>query len=362
MSIRRIFRTGSTDIVPTSAHFIEHVYDRASKKATKEVIVGHDTKVYLSRDLGATWHAQDIGAATGGKPISRSFTLGNGDRIVQTSYPFQMFVVDSEYRLKANCVSGLYNWHGTWSIDQSSCGTIMYGEYFGTPERVHIWRSTDGGLTWHASLSCDGPASATPSIRHFHTCQADPFQEGRWIASSGDSGSQNKIWLSENDGITWSEVGPPTLHGKYNLTDPRRAYRFVALQFSQDHIIWPTDDTLGHRKAALIRASREDPSNIEIVDWFGPNEMRALVEIDTNRSLAISEAKLDPSLVDLFLVEGWDRVTPLPGIDNPGGQKTAMTRTMTSKAARDGVFFSFDEIGLSGERSRFARWQVLPDL
>jgi len=69
------------------------------------------------------------------------------------------------------------------------CGTVYWGEYFDNSSRdeVHIYTSSDGGLTW--SVGYTFPKGA---IRHVHNIVHDPWGDCLWILT-GDYGDECRI-------------------------------------------------------------------------------------------------------------------------------------------------------------------------
>lgn len=74
-------------------------------------------------------------------------------------------------------------------ITAVSGDTIFWGEYFDNPSReeVHVYASTDRGLTW--SVAYTFPAKA---IRHVHNIVHDPWANCLWILT-GDYGDECRI-------------------------------------------------------------------------------------------------------------------------------------------------------------------------
>lgn len=76
--------------------------------------------------------------------------------------------------------------------------TIIFGEYTtSTPVTLRLMKSTDGGLTWAATMTTD-----SSSIRHFHTVKWLP-EANLWVATSGDAPSETNVWIS-TDASTWT--------------------------------------------------------------------------------------------------------------------------------------------------------------
>lgn len=345
--------------LPSSAHFIEHVFDIRTRESTNHVIAACGTSVFFSKDLGETWISFDTSHLLEKQPIVRCFTLSNGNRLIQTAQPFCMFLVDHQFNNPQVCKTGNFMWHGTWSIDESNSGVIMYCEYHDKADSIAVWRSDDGGASWRDVLRCQSTTGPSPEIRHFHTCQADPFKKGRWIVSSGDTPEQSKIWISEDDGIMWKELPAPIFVGTGPvINNIRRVFRFTSIAFLPNFVLWPTDDTLSIGRAALVVANREAPHRLRIASMLGQNEMRAFVQIKPSIFLCISESKIDPSCAELFIVDQDFNAVEFLRIPNPTGQISALTKTLSSKAAYNGTFFSLDQSGFFGEDCRFARWTI----
>ena len=105
--------------LPPRADGIEHVFDLAARQSTDTVIVGDGDAVHVSDDLGLTWRRHALRGLTNGLPVVRSFTLRNGNRLIQTGREPHTLLVGPDWRSLQRCKVGSYNWHGTWSIDQS---------------------------------------------------------------------------------------------------------------------------------------------------------------------------------------------------------------------------------------------------
>lgn len=348
--------------LPLRAHFIEHVFDNVTRRATDTVIVGDGTAVHVSNDLGVTWRSHDVRELTGNSPVVRSFTLQDGNRLIQTGGGLKTLLVDPGWQLIAQCQTGPFAWHGTFSIDQSPSGVVMYGEYTSKALEVVVWRSVDGGRSWTQSLVKGGLLAERPDIRHWHTCVADPYQSGRWLVSSGDEAPHNRIWTSEDDGLSWVEVPPPEPLDSVGrqLSAPRRLYRFTAPWFGPYEVLWPTDDTLGIGRAGLVVAPRRAPHQVRLAALLGANEMRSLVALEDGSWLAISESKLDLTGADIYHVTANYTGQRLGQVPNRAAIRTGFTRTLSSRAARNGVFFTYDDGGILHPDCRFIRWQARP--
>lgn len=88
---------------------------------------------------------------------------------------------------------------------------VIFGEYDtedSMSENLNLWRTTDHGTTWQSVLSQTGNdnVAGAGEIRHFHCVQADPYQLGDWWASSGDTNQQDKIWRSQDEGLSWTLI------------------------------------------------------------------------------------------------------------------------------------------------------------
>ncbi len=353
---------GGSPQLPRHSHYLEHVYDRINRVGTQEVIASHARDFFRSCDLGQTWTRHDLSATLGRENVMRCFTLNDGNRLLGPANGGRLLLATGDFRILGEASVGDAFWHGTWSIDQGASGAILFCEYADAARELYVWRSDDGGRSWRRVFSCPSleATTAVGAIRHFHTCQHDPYQPGRWLLSSGDSPPHCRLWQSVNDGLDWQELPAPEIQtdcGK-PLREPRRAYRFTALAFEPNRILWPTDDTLGRGRAALVSANRAEPHRLELTATLSVNEMRCLVSIGGGQYIAISEAKLRPEVVEVYHVADDGRVLALAEVPNATGAKTAATRTLCSRAAHAGVFFSYDDGGFVDPDSRLTRWQV----
>jgi hypothetical protein len=86
-----------------------------------------------------------------------------------------------------------------WSLNEGKPGTVLFTEYgdFVTGKTKRVHRSADYGATWTTVLTLDFG-------HHFHGSGYHKAT-GRWVLSHGD-GTQRRIYLSDDDGLTWVDA------------------------------------------------------------------------------------------------------------------------------------------------------------
>ena len=328
----------------THARFLEHTASVNRPNDVGELLVTQDEDIFISSDLGVFWNSIPIGT-----PIPFCFTLHNGYRLLRGA-DTSLILVDRNWAHISSSKISSYFWHGSWGIDQNPLsGTIMWGEYPAMSQKVRLWRSIDNGASWSISLELNGALSQqTDSIRHFHTCQHSTTNPGVWYLSSGDTNMQTNLWISNDDGLHWEKV--PILSIKGNCSDiPSEHYsslfRYTSLVQTDDCLIFPTDDTIKKRGARVVAISKNDLNNPYIFDGnCGPNEMRNIISIDQNFALAFSESKRDSTHIHLCLIDiNQKKVFPLNPIENASQKKSNVMNSLSSKSARSGSFFSFND-------------------
>lgn len=92
---------------------------------------------------------------------------------------------EEQFRISHRLTRGTRPLH----IAASHDGRAFWGEYFDNPGRseVHIYASTDGGLTWSVAYTFD-----KGSIRHVHNVVFDKWENCLWIFT-GDYGNECRI-------------------------------------------------------------------------------------------------------------------------------------------------------------------------
>jgi methyltransferase family protein len=344
---------------PEPTRFLEHVFDLTSQRATPQVIVSSYRHIRVSLDGGNSWQAFE---APKGAVFTKCFTTRSGRHLLQRDGDGGVHVFDDEWRYLGRREAGMYCWHGTWSIDQSATGTIMFAEYANEGETFRVMTSGDDGEVWHVALQVDGQASAGPRpIRHFHTCQADPFEAGVWWVSSGDVGSQNKLWCSRDDGESWLEITPAYPPNNSDAVLIRRLEslrRHTAEIIKGEWLYWATDDNLGGY-ARLVRLQRSPEGGaLQVLASFTRNEMRNLVSLEADAFAAISEAKHDPKHAQVFYVTTNGTIHARFDLPNDGGSLSGFCRSRSSRAALEDTFFSFSDGHILAPEAAFLKWQL----
>lgn len=311
--------------------------------------------VYELKDNKVVEHTIDIK-----KRIRRLFTLQDGSKLVQTSHPVQLCLLDSNWKTIKAFPAAHHFWHGSWSIDQSSSGTIMYAEYTASKETelkpLSVWASRDNGLNWEQVLTLkSSPKHRKADIRHYHTCIADPDIPGRWYVSTGDRLDNNRLYLSENDGRTWEKmpinsIKPSRLiseHMKNNIL------RFTSCFFKDNYIYWPTDDNLNIDRALYVRVDKNKikEGNYEVLGLFKENLKRNIIQDEDGGALTISESKRDKHFVDLHYIDSNNSISSLASLVNGTGKKSAVAASLSSKGFRNGTAYSLHDRALFSDET-----------
>jgi hypothetical protein len=310
--------------------FFDH---RVDQHTNLLLAVGSGGYLYYSTDMARTWtKVPDSARAVwheGFVTEQRNLLLWDGHQIQ---------LLDLEGKVLATHADAPYPWHGSEGIGQRG-STILYAEYsVRQAKELRVFRSADQGKTWSVVFRQFTDMSDTPQIRHFHLVQPDPYHPGHWYLSSGDTPPQCKVWLSKDDGKTWTDVTDPHPVGAKSQS----VHRFTSLVFTKDYLWWATDDKRQNGKAVMVRAKRRAPLRVEVVGTLREESVRSSVITDYGL-LLISEAwnpASGGSYVHLFTADG--RVI-LVGIIPRGPDpklQSHVTWSLGSKAAVNHEFFT----------------------
>lgn len=152
-------------------------------------------------------------------------------------------------------VSTFTGYRGNKPAHQGVCitpnGYIFFGEYTLNTQRehdTHLYRSTDGGLTFHIVLTLN-----KNEVRHIHFVKWDPYEKCIWLGT-GDKDYENILMRSNDYGNTWERIGGGS-----------QDWRAIGICFSQKYILWGTDAGSVPDTNHIIRMSRTT-NNYEIID------------------------------------------------------------------------------------------------
>lgn len=352
----------------------------------------------VSRDLGNTWEIHEtpeckdanIIVAFIGRDGYLLQSIGKESGVDEPPTGWAtIFAYDKNWRFLGTSRPSLAHWHASWSIGQNG-STIMWGTYYVNSDKYKsdywsdqekyrdrvfpniIYRSRDAGVTWEPVLEL-GPDKA----RHFHCVQPDPFRPGTWWASTGDVPKECRLYRSDDDGDSWTDVtGAATTSGHPSFRSSHQAaYRFTALAFTPDAMLWPTDDWMGglqhydqrlpldQRAGSRLFLSARDPSKVDTkeVAYLG-YAARSITDAGPGW-IVTTESKYPEISVrpQVFYVPKADlsQTRHLFDIDNYHWRGTGFTYARASRIAQDGVFFSFRQAydGFRGG-AKLMRWKV----
>lgn len=235
-----------------------------------------------------------------------------------------------------------YAWHGTFGVAVNSIGTVLFNEYQAGSKalvEIGVWRLTAGGL--QRTLRAKA-ADGIGEIRHFHTVFPDPFEVGTWFASSGDVGSQNRFWVSLDDGQTWKEPKLNVTGLPGNNLDHRRALRFTSARvIDKGQILWVTDDNLGTKYSWSCLAQVDSLSNtihINVVDALSENLARSLITAGEEHFF-ITESKLNSSFVEFGTLDNQGRILDYSRFQNHSNKSSPVTTSFSSSEFIDQTAF-----------------------
>lgn len=137
--------------------------------------------------------------------------------------------------------------------DQSSTSTrgFLWAEYQNDgASEVRIIQYDGSGPTFNTVLTV-----STSTVQHFHSLDVDPYNEGHFYATTGDTNSEVK-WYKSTD---W---GNDTTWGEVSSTGGSQDYRTLNLSFGPNSVYWAMDQK---NPCYLYGASRNDLGNPEVV-------------------------------------------------------------------------------------------------
>ena len=360
--------------LPRGSRFCEHSYDR-NKRTSGQVITSRNGKfVFVSKNLGESWDGMEHNEffSVSNTFLTRDNRMLISGRDSKNNTKFRISVVEGR-EVISSCIVGDFGWHGTYSIDEGD-GCIMYAEYPSNKSTdknkfsSKILRSTDGGFSWSSVFEI-----GYPEIRHFHTCTAIPNREGNWIVTSGDTPSQSRFWISEDDGENWREVSEvDPIPGYSSLTQRKSVHRTVVMGFQDGGLIWATDDILGEPSkygegegevsSKLVKSVYPGDTVVsEIVCSLGMHT-RSMIDVGI-AWVFISEAKYLEKVggPEVFVVfkEAPEESYSILEIENKRARPTGGTYSKSSISSTNGTFFTDMGDGLfSNEYRGVLEWTI----
>ena len=241
---------------PPAVAFRSQLYYKHCLQTTQRVIGVTPNRIVLSEGRHRRWIPVELSQE---ETLRTVLHLTSGEFLFFSvkkdehghQYAHSVYIFDKNWNLLHRLERDGFPPYGVQSIDQSWSGTICYGEYAWHSESVRIWRSTDFGRSWTCALELPGEQRQEhpEHIRHFHVCQADPYIAGRWYALSGDRAGECRLFISDDDGRTWTCATPEVaVPGELPLPDQeavrRRFLRTTALVIHEDSLFFASSASL----------------------------------------------------------------------------------------------------------------------
>ncbi len=345
--------------------FSEHVIDRTTSEATNRIVCCAVGGYYVSNDLGGSWEWVPVRGFESTRFIN-SVSLIN-DRIClqarglspklalsQQENAGLVLTLEHSGTVKGVSQTSVHQWHGSSSVDYSN-GVLIFADYALNPPggqkvggaRYHsaVFRSVDQGESWVKTFERSGE-----EIRHFHTVRSDPFCAGRWYLTSGDLPRETKIFVSADDGATWSEDCDPS-----RSNSPASRFRLTDLAFTKEGLIWGSDDILGSprdldpdlslakRSGARVFFGERNQLHLATEIGYVAQPVRSIVDLGTCWLLitqgSIFQYYTRPR-VFLLSKDVPYSICHLLDLDNYSDVVTGFTYSCASRVAKDGTFFS----------------------
>lgn len=342
--------------------FTDHAVDEHGHM-TQTVIAKTDGGFAISHDLGRTWKHVVVKGYSRHR-FAHVKAIGQSEFLAQAVAPgefdsktaqLDVLVVNERGDVLTRHRAQGHRWHGCRAVDMSG-GTIMYAEYPSNipvkkrrPSSARVFRSRDRGRSWQCVFEQTGE-----QIRHFHFLQARPGVPKEWWLTSGDLSHESRIWRSMDDGETWNDL-TATIAVPMNIDGrafERGVFRLTDLDWRDGQIVWGTDDLLvdANPPGARIFRSKIGPQLSPELVGAGRWPFRNVVDIG-DFWLFISQSSKQPDAPPRDRKPG---VYLLPKDRSSGGlahlfdldsyptrEKPGFTFSKASRAAVNGVFFSF---------------------
>lgn len=290
------------------------------------------------------------------------FSLASREHLVITNRPDMpermqcggIYLYDKNWQLKSRIPHPGLVPYGSQAIGQSYTGTVCYGEYANErgKNNIHLWRSINGGRSWHAALTLPERDGAENGLvaRHFHVCQADPYLPGRWYAFTGDKADECHIFVSENDGVSWQKINPAVQIAFEATEEVKKEIselfaRTTSLVFSKNHLHFATDDKLPANGGPVLCKMQKNPPYTVIVHRLPTKqEVRSLIDVDERCMVAITQRNEGSQGADILCIDKQDgEACPagaLPVTIAPNRCHNPVTSGYNSLRMLDGSFFT----------------------
>ena len=355
---KRVHLTVESPRVKTNTKFLEHVID-SKGNPTSMIIASQNDNLLVSHNNGDDWETIELGIE-----VDKCFTTNNDFHILYCKDDESIKVYSPDWR-QLKVFTGISNpWHGSWSIDQAPNGVLMWAEYTYSDSILRVHRSKMDGLEWEQVFQESGGGIDKPAegrIRHFHTCQKDPYQNGVWYLSSGDTEFQCRMWKTEDDGNNWEEIefNKDGISGFSDIKQINpKLWRRTAEFIDRDHIFYPTDDHLFNSGSKLVLLDKRALGSPRIIGDLGNNEMRNFVYVEDGWNLAISESKNDRDSIFLSLCHSTHGAIQLSSIPNEKSLKSNVCNSISSLKSLNGKFWSFHDGIAIRNRPKILRWKI----
>lgn len=134
---------------------------------------------------------------------------------------------------------------------------IVMAEYSNliTVGTVKLWLSENDGVTWSDYTS----ALPHSDVRHFHVVQYDPYDSAIWLGS-GDLNANCWIQKSVDNGYTWANMGGGD-----------QTYRTLGFAFTETHVYWGMDNGGDTSPTRIYKAPKTDLSQRVVVATIPTN-------------------------------------------------------------------------------------------
>ena len=290
--------------------FLEHVINRIEKKATT-FCIGYikPSLLLISYDMGNNWSEIPLDLFINeSEYIRQSFTTIHGFHLfpicIKNNEKEDMIVrflrLNPDFSICQiiELPEKIKHWRGSWSIDQSPNGTIVFAEsqkYDNLP--IAIYRSIDDGSTWEKTHEIE----VIPDGAHtFLTCQADPFENGTWFVTT----DSDQILKSIDDGFNWILYKykyhiNTRIKGLYpfrsNATIITEKYHYFISNIGST----PYFGDIGCCPL-FYKVSKEDNSTLTVIGKIGNSAISNIVLMDDGNFITISDDKIGEGVISLW--------------------------------------------------------------